>query len=182
MTWPELRSGAHPARHDLHRAAGRSGRSDRPFGGVNPREIWLIAIVLAGVSFLGLCRGEVFRRAAWRAARGGGGRARVVDRGHASPMRGAPRPARARRAAGGRRGARDRGLVCARDRDRRGAQPSLLRSGRAAAGRRDCGRGRLRVRLGLLARGSDARRAHRGEIPQSVRFLVGGRFGAVLWA
>jgi uncharacterized membrane protein (DUF4010 family) len=24
-----------------------------PFGGVNPREVWIIAIVLAGVSFLG---------------------------------------------------------------------------------------------------------------------------------
>ena len=24
-----------------------------PFGGVNPREVWIIAIVLAGVSFIG---------------------------------------------------------------------------------------------------------------------------------
>ena len=27
-----------------------------PFGGVNPREVWLIAIVLAGVSFAGYAR------------------------------------------------------------------------------------------------------------------------------
>jgi uncharacterized membrane protein (DUF4010 family) len=53
VTWPELRSGlillamtfiALPVLPD-----GPFG----PFGGINPREIWLIAIVLAGVSFLG---------------------------------------------------------------------------------------------------------------------------------
>jgi len=53
VTWPELRSGlillamtfiALPVLPD-----GPVG----PFGGINPREIWLIAIVLAGVSFLG---------------------------------------------------------------------------------------------------------------------------------
>jgi uncharacterized membrane protein (DUF4010 family) len=31
-----------------------------PFGGVNPREVWLIAIVLAGVSFLGYVAVKVF--------------------------------------------------------------------------------------------------------------------------
>ncbi len=31
-----------------------------PFGGVNPREIWLIAIVLAGVSFLGYAAVKYF--------------------------------------------------------------------------------------------------------------------------
>ncbi len=53
LTWPELRSGlillamtfiVLPLLHD---------DPVGPFGGVNPREIWLIAIVLAGISFLG---------------------------------------------------------------------------------------------------------------------------------
>src|SRR6478752_3945820 len=45
-----------------------------PFGGVNPREIWLIAIALAGVSFLGYAAVKLFgeRRGTLLAAAAGG--------------------------------------------------------------------------------------------------------------
>jgi len=45
-----------------------------PFGGVNPREVWLIAIVLASVSFLGYAAVKYFgaRRGLLLAAAAGG--------------------------------------------------------------------------------------------------------------
>lgn len=60
LTWPELRSTlvllamtfiVLPVLPDVHIG---------PAGGVNPREVWLIAIVLAGVSFLGYVAVKVF--------------------------------------------------------------------------------------------------------------------------
>jgi uncharacterized membrane protein (DUF4010 family) len=60
ITWPELRSGlvllamtfiALPVMHD---------EPIGPFGGFNPREVWMVAIVLAGVSFMGYAAVKYF--------------------------------------------------------------------------------------------------------------------------
>jgi uncharacterized membrane protein (DUF4010 family) len=53
ITWPELRSGLVLLAMTLIALPLVPDESIGPFGGVNPREVWLIAIVLAGVSFLG---------------------------------------------------------------------------------------------------------------------------------
>jgi uncharacterized membrane protein (DUF4010 family) len=74
LTWPELRSVlvlltmtfiALPIVHD---------DPVGPFGGVNPREVWLIAIALAGISFLGYWAVKYFgeRRGVLLAAAAGG--------------------------------------------------------------------------------------------------------------
>jgi uncharacterized membrane protein (DUF4010 family) len=53
ITWPELQSGL--VLLAMTFVALPVVRDDQigPFGGVNPREVWVIAIVLAGVSFVG---------------------------------------------------------------------------------------------------------------------------------
>jgi uncharacterized membrane protein (DUF4010 family) len=53
LTWPELRSGLILLAMTFIALPVVPDDPIGPFGGVNPREIWLIAIVLAGVSFLG---------------------------------------------------------------------------------------------------------------------------------
>ncbi|HEY6022841.1 MAG TPA: DUF4010 domain-containing protein [Pseudolabrys sp.] len=53
ITWPELRSALVLMAMTFIVLPVVPGDPIGPFGGVNPREIWLIAIVLAGVSFLG---------------------------------------------------------------------------------------------------------------------------------
>lgn len=53
VTWPELRSGLVLLAMTFIVLPLIPDDSVGPFGGVNPREVWLIAIVLAAVSFLG---------------------------------------------------------------------------------------------------------------------------------
>jgi uncharacterized membrane protein (DUF4010 family) len=53
LTWPELRSGLILLAMTFIALPVVPDDPVGPFGGVNPREVWLIAIVLAGVSFLG---------------------------------------------------------------------------------------------------------------------------------
>jgi uncharacterized membrane protein (DUF4010 family) len=53
ITWPELRSGLVLLAMTFVALPILPNDSIGPFGGVNPREVWLIAIVLAAVSFLG---------------------------------------------------------------------------------------------------------------------------------
>jgi uncharacterized membrane protein (DUF4010 family) len=53
LTWPELRSGLILLAMTFIALPVIPDQPIGPFGGVKPREIWLIAIVLAGVSFVG---------------------------------------------------------------------------------------------------------------------------------
>lgn len=53
ITWPELRSGLLLLAMTFIALPIMPSEPVGPFGGVNPREVWIIAIVLAGVSFLG---------------------------------------------------------------------------------------------------------------------------------
>src|SRR5262249_60411387 len=56
-----------------------------PFGGVNPREVWLIAMVLASVSFLGYAAVKYFGRRRGLllgAPAGGGGASSAAPTGH----------------------------------------------------------------------------------------------------
>jgi uncharacterized membrane protein (DUF4010 family) len=60
VTWPELRSGLVLLAMTFIVLPLVPEDSVGPFGGVNPREIWLIAIVLAAVSFLGYAAVKYF--------------------------------------------------------------------------------------------------------------------------
>jgi len=53
LTWPELRSGLVLLTMTCIALPIVPDDPIGPFGGVNPREVWIIAIILAGVSFLG---------------------------------------------------------------------------------------------------------------------------------
>jgi uncharacterized membrane protein (DUF4010 family) len=53
ITWPELRSGLLLLAMTFIALPIMPNEPIGPLGGVNPREVWIIAIVLAGVSFLG---------------------------------------------------------------------------------------------------------------------------------
>ena len=173
ITWPELRSGLVLLTMTFIALPIMPNEPIGPFGGVNPREVWLIAIVLAGVSFAGYVCGEIFRRAPWAAAGGGGRRSRVLDRGHHRQCTARRRAAKARR-------------VCSRPASRSRRQscsfacwPSWRRCSRACwswSRPRSCrGAGGNRIRaVGALA---EERRegASRGRISQSVRVLVGRR-------
>jgi uncharacterized membrane protein (DUF4010 family) len=53
ITWPELRAGLVLLAMTFIALPIVPDTAIGPFGGVNPREVWLIAIVLAGVSFVG---------------------------------------------------------------------------------------------------------------------------------
>ena len=53
LTWPELRSALVLLAMTFIALPIVPNTSIGPFGGVNPREVWLIAIVLAGASFVG---------------------------------------------------------------------------------------------------------------------------------
>lgn len=53
ITWPELRSGLVLLAMSFIALPIMPAEPIGPFGGVNPREVWLIAIVLACVSFIG---------------------------------------------------------------------------------------------------------------------------------
>ena len=60
LTWPELRSGLILLAMTFIALPVVPDDPVGPYGGVNPREIWLIAIVLAGVSFLGYAAVKYF--------------------------------------------------------------------------------------------------------------------------
>src|SRR5258707_12379043 len=53
IAWPELQSGLVLLAMTFLGLPIMPDNPIGPFGGVNPREVWIIAIVLAGVSFLG---------------------------------------------------------------------------------------------------------------------------------
>lgn len=53
VTWPELRSALALLAMSVVILPVLPGDAIGPFGGINPREVWLIAIVLAGMSFAG---------------------------------------------------------------------------------------------------------------------------------
>jgi uncharacterized membrane protein (DUF4010 family) len=53
ITWPELRSGLVLLAMTFIALPIMPDEPIGPFGGVNPREVWIIAIILAGVSFIG---------------------------------------------------------------------------------------------------------------------------------
>jgi uncharacterized membrane protein (DUF4010 family) len=74
ITWPELRSGLVLLAMTFIALPIMPGEPIGPFGGVNLREVWLIAIVLAGVSFLGYVAVKYFgaRRGLILAAAAGG--------------------------------------------------------------------------------------------------------------
>jgi uncharacterized membrane protein (DUF4010 family) len=74
ITWPELRSGLVLLAMTFIVLPIMPGEPIGPFGGVNLREVWLIAIVLAGVSFLGYVAVKYFgaRRGLILAAAAGG--------------------------------------------------------------------------------------------------------------
>jgi uncharacterized membrane protein (DUF4010 family) len=74
ITWPELRSGLVLLAMTFIGLPIMPGEPIGPFGGVNLREVWIIAIVLAGVSFLGYAAVKYFgaRRGLILAAAAGG--------------------------------------------------------------------------------------------------------------
>jgi uncharacterized membrane protein (DUF4010 family) len=74
ITWPELRSGLVLLAMSFIALPIVPDDPLGPFGGVNPREVWIIAIVLAAVSFLGYAAVKYFgaRRGLLLAAAAGG--------------------------------------------------------------------------------------------------------------
>ena len=60
ITWPELQSGLVLLAMTFLGLPIMPDNPIGPFGGVNPREVWSIAIVLAGVSFLGYAAVKYF--------------------------------------------------------------------------------------------------------------------------
>jgi uncharacterized membrane protein (DUF4010 family) len=74
LTWPELRSGLVLLAMTFIALPVLPDEPVGPLGGVNPREVWLIAIVLAAVSFLGYAAVKYFgaRRGLLLAAAAGG--------------------------------------------------------------------------------------------------------------
>src|SRR5215470_2236363 len=60
ITWPELRSALVLLAMTFIALPILPDDPIGPFGGVNPREVWIIAIVLAGVSFLGYAAVKYF--------------------------------------------------------------------------------------------------------------------------
>jgi uncharacterized membrane protein (DUF4010 family) len=60
ITWSELRSGLVLLAMTFLGLPIMPDHPIGPFGGVNPREVWIIAIVLAGVSFLGYAAVKYF--------------------------------------------------------------------------------------------------------------------------
>ncbi|MCC6779835.1 MAG: MgtC/SapB family protein [Hyphomicrobiales bacterium] len=60
VTWPELRSGLVLLAMTFVALPVVPAEPIGPFGGVNPREVWIVAIVLAGVSFIGYAAVKYF--------------------------------------------------------------------------------------------------------------------------
>jgi uncharacterized membrane protein (DUF4010 family) len=74
LTWRELRAAIVLAAMTFLALPLIPDQSYGPFGGVNPRQIWLLAVILAGVSFLGYAAAKGFgaRRGLLAAAAAGG--------------------------------------------------------------------------------------------------------------
>jgi uncharacterized membrane protein (DUF4010 family) len=74
ITWPELRSAVVLLAMTFIALPILPDRPIGPFGGVNPREVWIIAIILASVSFLGYASVKYFgaRRGLLLASAAGG--------------------------------------------------------------------------------------------------------------
>jgi uncharacterized membrane protein (DUF4010 family) len=74
VTWTELRAGLVLATMTFLALPIIPDQSYGPFGGINPRQIWLLAVVLAGVSFLGYATAKTIgaRRGLLAAAAAGG--------------------------------------------------------------------------------------------------------------
>ncbi len=121
LTWPELRSGLILLAMTFIALPVVPDDPVGPFGGVNPREIWLIAIVLAGVSFLGYAAVKYFgeRHGVLLAAAAGGLVSSTAVTLRQCAARGSRRGLAA--IAGGRRVAGDGSVVRARARHRRRA-------------------------------------------------------------
>ena len=153
LTWPELRSGLILLAMTFIALPLVPDDPVGPFGGVNPREIWLIAIVLAGVSFLGYAAVKYFgERHGVLLAAAAGGLVSSTAVTFANARRAASRRGRAA-TAGGRRIAGDGGVVGARARDRRACSAEPAGTARAVACRGD-GRGR-RARASYWVYGPD---------------------------
>ena len=133
LTWPELRSGLILLAMTFIALPLVPDDPVGPFGGVNPREVWLIAIVLAGVSFLGYAAVKYFgERHGVLLAAAAGGLVSSTAVTLANARRAAARRGLAATACGRRR-ARNRGVVWTRDRDRCRVAAKPAGRGRAAA-------------------------------------------------
>ena len=84
------------ARHDLHASPIMPGNPIGPFRGINPREVWIIAIVLAAC--LSWATSTITRspRQPWRTACRRRWRARIVNRGYRGERAAHGRPRRLR--------------------------------------------------------------------------------------
>jgi uncharacterized membrane protein (DUF4010 family) len=97
ITWPELQSGLVLLAMTFLGLPIMPDDPVGPFGGVNPREVWIIAIVLAGVSFLGYAAVKYFgaRRGLLLAAAAGAlassTAVTVANARHAAAGEGSPR-------------------------------------------------------------------------------------------
>ena len=97
ITWPELQSGLVLLAMTFLGLPIMPDDLVGPFGGVNPREVWVIAIVLAGVSFLGYAAAKYFgaRRGLLLAAAAGAlassTAVTVANARHAAAGEGSPR-------------------------------------------------------------------------------------------
>jgi uncharacterized membrane protein (DUF4010 family) len=97
ITWPELRSAVVLLAMTFIALPILPNEPLGPFGGVNPREVWIIAIVLAGVSFVGYLAVKYFgmRRGLLLAAAAGGlassTAVTITNARHAAAGEGAPR-------------------------------------------------------------------------------------------
>jgi uncharacterized membrane protein (DUF4010 family) len=60
VTWPELRSGILLAAMTFLALPILPNENFGPFGGVNPRQVWLLAVVLAGISFFAYAAAKSF--------------------------------------------------------------------------------------------------------------------------
>ena len=155
-----------------------------PYAVFNPREMWLMAVLIVGLSLGRLHRAQVLRRARGHRRRRPAGRPHLQHGHHRELVAPHPRPARGR----ARGGARHRHRVHRRlrpraGRDRGGGAPVPAR-GRAAhprAGRRH-GRGRRRALAAHPRRG--ARDAPTASSPPSLKtaFTFAALYGIVLLA
>ena len=182
ITWPELRSGLVLLAMTFIALPIMPNEPIGPFGGVNPREVWIIAIVLAGVSFLGYAAVKYFgARHGLLLAAAAGGLASSTAVTLANARRAARGRGRAAAARGRRRARIRRSCSCAWLAIVAALNPSLLVLVAPALAAATLAAAGFAVAWVLLA--ADRRAgASRGEVPQSVRVLVGGRDLPCSWA
>src|SRR5262249_43640749 len=175
ITWPELRSGLVLLAMTCIALPILKDDPIGPFGGVNPREVWIIAILLAGISFLGYLAVKVLgvsRGVLLAAAAGGVG---LIDGGHAHQCaarcsgRGCTQPP------GGGRCGGHRGVLSPRVRHRHGNPAEAHPSPSPRHCRRHPCRSGRGARLGIPGAARRAARASR-KFSQPFRVLVGRRF------